>query len=218
MADQEFLASFGVQIDESGLNRLQKALKDNRTLADDLASSFDKARAAVKSFFADLSEVSMDGIASGTGSEDRTGMNLSFSLDFTKATKQLTVFFKEMSNSLHLSADASGVVKAGRNALSQLQSLYASTTLRVSASVSPSGSSSGSPSGASGASGASGSASSLLAGSSLSSSVSGSNSRTVQAPVSINVTANSANAEAVGRSVYNVAEQYLLRTLNSAMG
>ena len=25
MADQEFLASFGVQIDESGLNRLQKA-------------------------------------------------------------------------------------------------------------------------------------------------------------------------------------------------
>ena len=215
MADQEFLASFGVQIDESGLNRLQKALKDNRTLADDLASSFDKARAAVESFFADLSEVSMDGIASGTGSEDRTGMNLSFSLDFTKATKQLTTFFKEMSNSLHLSADASGVVKAGRNALSQLQSLYASTALRVSASVSPSGAPSGSPSGASGASG---SASSLLAGSSLSSSVSGSNSRTVQAPVSINVTANSANAEAVGRSVYNVAEQYLLRTLNSAMG
>ena len=72
MADQEFLASFGVQIDESGLNRLQKALKDNRTLADDLASSFDKARAAVESFFADLSEVSMDGIASGSGSEDRT--------------------------------------------------------------------------------------------------------------------------------------------------
>ena len=77
MADQEFLASFGVQIDESGLNRLQKALKDNRTLADDLASSFDKARAAVESFFTDLSEISMDGIASGTGSEDRTGMNLS---------------------------------------------------------------------------------------------------------------------------------------------
>ena len=36
MADQEFLASFGVQIDESGLNRLQQALRDNRTLADDL--------------------------------------------------------------------------------------------------------------------------------------------------------------------------------------
>ena len=216
MADQEFLASFGVQIDESGLNRLQQALKDNRTLADDLASSFDKARAAVESFFAGLSEISMDGISSG--SEDASGMNLSFSLDFTKATKQLTAYFKEMSNSLHLSADASGVVKAGRSALSQLQSLYASSTLRLSASVSTSGSPSGSPSGSSGASGASGSASSLLSGSSLSSSVTGSNSRTVQAPVSINVTTNSANAEAVGRSVYNVAEQYLLRTLNSAMG
>ncbi len=214
MAEQEFLASFGVQIDESGLNRLQQALKDNRTLADDLASAFDRARAAVESFFANLSEISMEGISSASGSEDQSGMTLSFSLDFTKATKQLVAYFKEMSNSLHLSADASGVVKAGRSALSQLQSLYASTTLKIGATVTASGS----PSGSSGGSGSGGSASSLLSGSSLSSSVTGSNSRTVQAPVSINVTANSANAEAVGRSVYNVAEQYLLRTLNSAMG
>ncbi len=215
MAEQEFLASFGVRIDESGLNRLQQALKDNRTLADDLASAFDRARAAVELFFADLSETSMDGISSASGSGEQSGVSLSFSLDFTTATKQLTAYFKEMSNSLHLSADASGVVRAGRSALSQLQNLYSSTTLRISASVLPSGGSSGP---ASGTSGAAGSVSSLLSGSSLSSSVSGSSSRTVQAPVSINVTANSANAEAVGRSVYNVAEQYLLRTLNSAMG
>ena len=39
MADQEFLASFGVDIDESGLDRLQKALKENRTLAEQLASA-----------------------------------------------------------------------------------------------------------------------------------------------------------------------------------
>ena len=40
---------------------------------------------------------------------------------------------------------------------------------------------------------------------------------TVQAPVSINVTAAGTNPEAVGRSIYDVTERYLLRTLNSAM-
>ena len=33
MADQEFLASFGVEIDESGVKRLQAALSENQTLA-----------------------------------------------------------------------------------------------------------------------------------------------------------------------------------------
>ena len=36
MADQQFLASFGVDIDESGVSRLQKILAENRTLADSL--------------------------------------------------------------------------------------------------------------------------------------------------------------------------------------
>ena len=39
----------------------------------------------------------------------------------------------------------------------------------------------------------------------------------VQAPVSINVTASGSDPEAVGRSVYDVAEQYLLRTLKGAI-
>ncbi len=39
----------------------------------------------------------------------------------------------------------------------------------------------------------------------------------VQAPVSINVTAAGTDPEAVGKSVYDVAEQYLLRTLQGAM-
>ncbi len=34
MADQQFLASFGVDIDESGVSRLQKILSENRTLAE----------------------------------------------------------------------------------------------------------------------------------------------------------------------------------------
>ena len=58
---QEFLASFGVQIDESGLNRLQQALKDNRELAEDLAAAFDYARSEVEAFFHDLSGISFSG-------------------------------------------------------------------------------------------------------------------------------------------------------------
>ena len=47
MADQQFLASFGVDIDESGVSRLQKILAENRTLADSLAASFDVASFSV---------------------------------------------------------------------------------------------------------------------------------------------------------------------------
>ena len=46
MADQEFLASFGVEIDETGLDRLQKALKQNRALADELAAASARAASA----------------------------------------------------------------------------------------------------------------------------------------------------------------------------
>ena len=55
MAEQEFLASFGVEIDESGVDQLQKTLESNRTLAEELAAAFDSARDAVSSFFSQLS-------------------------------------------------------------------------------------------------------------------------------------------------------------------
>ena len=34
MADQEFLASFGVEIDEAGVTRLQTVPEENRDMAD----------------------------------------------------------------------------------------------------------------------------------------------------------------------------------------
>ena len=51
MADQEFLASFAVDIDEAGVSRLQKVLEDNRELADSLASSFAAASESLHSFY-----------------------------------------------------------------------------------------------------------------------------------------------------------------------
>ena len=40
MADQEFLASFAVEIDEGGVSRLQEILSQNRELAEGLAEAF----------------------------------------------------------------------------------------------------------------------------------------------------------------------------------
>ena len=47
MADQEFLASFAVDIDESGVSRLQAVLEENRDLADEVAAAFSAATAAI---------------------------------------------------------------------------------------------------------------------------------------------------------------------------
>ncbi|MBR0267949.1 MAG: hypothetical protein IJQ71_11040 [Clostridia bacterium] len=228
MADQEFLASFGVEIDESGVARLQAALEENRTLAEKLAAAFDRARESVRAFFRDLNEISLPGLNSGKASvtEEPAGMNIPISLDFTKANKELAAFLKEATKAFKLTADGSAVVSAGRNALSSLQSMFASTVLPLKVQIETSGGT-GNAAGAVGSAASAATASvaqtgakaavssleSLLNVSSVNAPVTNNSSKTIQAPISINVTAAGSNPEAVGRSVYNVAEQYLLRTL-----
>ena len=228
MADQEFLASFGVEIDESGVARLQTALAKNRELAEELAAAFDRARESVRAFFRDLNEISLPGLGSGKASvtEEPAGMNIPVSLDFTKANKELAAFLKEATKAFKLSADGSAVVSAGRNALSSLQSMFASTVLPLKVQIETSGGT-GNAAGAVGSAASAATASvaqtgakaavssleTLMNVSSVNAPVTNNSSKTVQAPVSINVTAAGSNPEAVGRSVYNVAEQYLLRTL-----
>ena len=274
MADQEFLASFGVEIDETGVLRLQEALTKNRALADDLAAAFNRAQEAMTSFFDSMAEISMPTLDFGSGGitgEASRGLSIPFSLDMTKANRELNAFFKEAGKNLKLTADASGIVSAGRGALNTLRSLYSSTTLSVRANVQTSSASGGGINLNTMLKAATGgrftrpqqveiaedgdpeyvipvkkesiavpllrqligelsaSARESLQGSSLGnlsgllSSVSGAaaptvhqtNHNSVQAPVSINVTASGSDAEAVGRSVYDVAEQYLLRTLKT---
>ena len=276
MADQEFLASFGVEIDETGLLRLQEALTKNRALADDLAGAFDRAQEAMKGFFDALSSMSMPTLDFGSGGiagEASHELNIPFSLDMTKANRELNAFFKEAGKNLKLTADASGVLSAGQSALNRLRSLYSSTTLSVRANVQTSSTSGGGINLNTMLKAATGgrftrpqqveiaedgdpeyvipvkkegiavpllrqligelsaSARESLQGGSLGglsgmlSSVAGAtaptvnqtNNNSVQAPVSIQVTASGSDPEAVGRSVYNVAEQYLLRTLKGAI-
>ena len=278
MADQEFLASFGVEIDETGLLRLQEALTKNRALADDLAGAFNRAQEAMTSFFESMNEITMPTLDFGSGGiagEAASGLSIPFSLDMTKANRELNAFFKEAGKNLKLTADASGVVSAGRGALNTLRSLYSSTTLNVRANVQTSSASGGinlntmlkaatggrftrpqqveiaedgdpeyvipvkkegiavpllrqligelSASARESLQGGTlgGSLNSL---SGMLSSASGATAPTVnqtnnsvQAPVSINVTASGVDPEVVGRSVYDVAEQYLLRTIRGTI-
>ena len=285
---QEFLASFAVDIDEGGANRLQSILQQNRDLAASVASAFDAARASMQDFIHAASEEA-----------DRT---FSIDLDFSAASRQLDRFFAEAKKKMKLSADASGIVSAASSALVQVRSMLNSADLSLKVKVETEG---GIPSGSGGSS--SGSESSSSSGSffsSLSSAVSSifsakplatggrfssptraeiaedgdpeyvvpvkkesvavpiirsllselsasareslqtgslggsfgnlsglfssaaganaptvnqTNNNSVQAPVSINVTASGSDPEAVGRSVYDVAEQYLLRTMKGAL-
>lgn len=66
MASQEFLASFAVDIDESGVSRLQSVLEENRDLANEVASAFSAATAAIREY-----QDAASGNTGGTGESNR---------------------------------------------------------------------------------------------------------------------------------------------------
>ena len=304
-----------MEIDESGLDKLQKALKQNRTLAQELASAFDSARNAVSEFFKQLSASTLP---SGELSPyqrlmemSEKGISFSMDLEVSDAEETLKAFMENaqqffdgtplplkadesplvtvaeetlfMLQALYaetllpLMADASAVISAGQDALAQLQSLFASTHLTVNASVNISGGISGFPmKAATGgrfssptmteiaedgdpeyvipvkkesfalpllrqlfgelsdsaretlregfgtkdrADALSGLPDLLSSASSAAAPVINQTSNSsVQAPVSINVTAAGTDPEAVGKSIYDVTERYLLRTLGGVKG
>ena len=292
MADQEFLASFGVEIDETGVLRLQEELTKNRALAEELASAFDTARESVQSFFEELNTLSSSGFSGLTCgvTEETSGLSIPLSLDTASATRALTSFRNSARTALRLSADASGVISAGQAALAQLQSQYSATKLTLNVQENRTVSSSDATVGSAvtgsffssllkSATGgrfdrptttqiaedgdpeyvipvkkeslavpllrqlmgelsdsaretllagmpgkaSSGSLSALpdflsSAASAAAPVIHQTSNSSVQAPVSINVTAAGTNPETVGSSIYNVTEQYLLRTLKSAAG
>ena len=133
---QEFLASFGVDIDESGVNDLQRILTENRGLAASLSAAFRSASASIDDFITKATESlpSLPFLKNGlftpgmTSSEDS---GFVFSLDFSKATRDLTAFMKSAQKQLRLTADASGVIAAANSALASIQSSFASTKLKL---------------------------------------------------------------------------------------
>ena len=86
MADQEFLASFAVDIDEAGVSRLQTILAENRELADSLAAAFNAASEAIRSFEEDLGILPNFSNGYGSATEGMRGFGgLAVGLDLFKA-------------------------------------------------------------------------------------------------------------------------------------
>ena len=140
---QEFLASFAVDIDEGGVNRLQRILQQNRELAEKLAAAFDAARASMEAFIRSASQ-DLAGLPffpgtdsaealppTGSGNGNGSSGTYAIDLNFDKAAKQLETFLAGAKQQLRLNADASGIVSAVSSAISQARSMLAGAGLKL---------------------------------------------------------------------------------------
>ena len=130
MADQEFLASFGVDIDENGVSRLQKILTENQTLAQSLSERFDTASESVKLFKKTIS-TELPSLFGGYGNVTErlfgSSGGLKIGLDMTEPKKEIAAFTAEAKKEIPLSANASGIVSAARTALENVRSMFSET-------------------------------------------------------------------------------------------
>ncbi|MBP5728525.1 MAG: hypothetical protein J6Y48_15750 [Clostridia bacterium] len=134
MADQEFLASFAVELDETGIARLQSVLAENTALADSLSAAFSVASASLHTFAEDLGLLP-DFSGRGIVTESLKGLGgLSLGLDLSQAFTDYERFTALMKQPVSLKANAAGITSAARTALNSVRSLFAApVTLHVKA-------------------------------------------------------------------------------------
>lgn len=134
MADQEFLASYAVELDEAGIARLQSVLAENTALADSLAAAFGAASASLHAFAEDLGLLP-DFSGRGVVTESLNGLGgLSLGLDLSQAFTDYERFTALVKQPIALKASAAGITSAARTALNSVRSLFAApVTLHVKA-------------------------------------------------------------------------------------
>ena len=126
MADQEFLVSFAVDIDEAGVSRLQAILTENRELADSLAAAFNAASEAVRSFAEGLGILPSFSAGYGITTEGLSGLGaLAVGLDLSQAFSDYERFAELVKQPISLKANASAITSAARTALSSVRSIFA---------------------------------------------------------------------------------------------
>ena len=126
MADQEFLASFAVDIDEAGVSRLQTILTENRELADSLAAAFSAASEAIRSFAEELGILPNFSAGYGITTEGTSGLGgLAVALDLSQAFTDYERFAEQVKQPISLKANASGITSAARSAMSSIRSIFA---------------------------------------------------------------------------------------------
>lgn len=239
---QEFLASFAVKIDEAGVSRLQSVLSENRELAEQLAEAFDGASAAIRSFSEELGMLPGFSGFDVPAEENAGPGRVPVGLDLAQAFSDYEAFTALVKQPVSLKANATGIVSAARSAMSSIRSVFsdpvevklkANSELRIQNSELLSGSLEHTNNSGTGSvkselmseirGDLNASRMSLVlseipkAGEAGAGSVSH-YSQNVSAPVNIHVTAAGSDPEQIGRSLYDTAERYLLRTLRSAKG
>ena len=134
MADQEFLASFAVELDEAGIARLQSVLAENTALADSLAAAVGAASASLHAFAENLGLLP-DFSGRGVVTESLNGLGgLSLGLDLSQAFTDYERFTALVKQPIVLKASAAGITSAARTALNSVRSLFAApVTLHVKA-------------------------------------------------------------------------------------
>ena len=126
MADQEFLASFAVDIDEAGVSRLQTILAGNRELADSLAAAFNAASEAIRSFAEDMCILPNFSAGYGITTEGMSGLGgLAVGLDLSKAFSDYEAFTALVKQPISLKVNTSGITSAARSAMSSVRSIFA---------------------------------------------------------------------------------------------
>ena len=239
---QEFLASFAVKIDEAGVSRLQSVLSENRELAEQLAEAFDGASAAIRSFSEELGMLPGFSGFDVPAEENAGPGRVPVGLDLAQAFSDYEAFTALVKQPVSLKANATGIVSAARSAMSSIRSIFSDPVeVQLKANSESGMQNSELLSGSLEHTNNSGTGSvkselmseirgdlnasrmSLVlseipkAGEAGAGSVSH-YSRNVSAPVNIHVTAAGSDPEQIGRSLYDTAERYLLRTLRSEKG
>jgi len=125
VADQEFLASYAVEIDEAGVARLQSVLEGSRELAEQLSAAFGAATEAIRAFREELGTLPSFASGSGIVTEGLSGFSgLSLGLDTAQARQEVESIIALAKKPVQLSANASGMVSAARSAYSSIRSIF----------------------------------------------------------------------------------------------
>ena len=138
MAEQEFLASYAVDIDEAGVRNLRQTLRDNRDLAKEVSSAFAGATEALRDFLREAAQAlpSLFPSTAGHGVTTETlfgsAAGLQLGLNTDKARKDLQAFLDAAKKPVPLFANTSAITAAARSALEAVRSiLSAPVTLNV---------------------------------------------------------------------------------------
>ena len=205
-------AAPGLSADSEVHLDLSGAGEELQSFLQDLAVSDAEIPAALD--LSEASETLSDFQASVTEAETA----LPLRLDRTRAELSLSELQRMLRQPLSLTADTSAVISAASSALSSIRAAFSSSPLQLNASILPAAVS-GLPDAAAAADSLSGLAAYLDSASSAASAAAPapSVSRSVEAPVNITVNASGTDSQALGQSIYNSAQRYLVKTLRQTM-